>query len=205
MLQLHKSWDKFIFWFLFWYLKLQRQLLCCFSVCTLRNNQFAYTHRRTCHVVSLLVFLLPVRKDGMFPSCLLLSSLQERSAPILYLGAGCGWGQNHQGWFCSLEFPHGCCVRLPSIAEEKCLSQQLLLLRTDFKWWTLLLWTQFHDIEMMHHDLITEPLLALLPFARSFLCHVCLQKKKMLCVSCCMLSFNLPWQIKCLLSHKCLC
>ena len=157
------------------------------------------------YVVWLLVFLLPVRKDGMLPSCLLLSSLQEHSAPIIYLGAGCGWGQNHQGWFCSLEFPHGCRVHLRSIAEEKCLSQQLLLLRADFKWWTLLLWTQLHDIEMMHHDLIAEQLLALLDFAESFLCHMYLQESKTFCVSCCTLSFNFPWQTKCLLNHKCLC
>lgn len=81
-------------------------------------------------------------------------SCSPHSASILYLGAGCGWGQNHQGWFCSLEFPRGCCVHLLSIAAEKHSIQQLFLLRADLKCWTLLLGTQFCVIVVMYHDLV---------------------------------------------------
>lgn len=104
------------------------------------------------------VSCFPLYKSAQLPSYTLEQDVAE--------------AKTTRGDFAAWNFPHGCCVRLLSIAEEKCLSQQLLLLRADFRWWTLLLWTQFHDIEVMHHDLITEPLLALLPFARSFLCHM---------------------------------
>lgn len=76
-------------------------------------------------VCSPAVSCFPLCKSTQLPSCTLEQDVAE--------------AKTTKGDFCSLEFPHGYCVHLLSIAEEKCLSQQLLLLRADFKWWTLLL------------------------------------------------------------------
>lgn len=180
------------FWFLFWYVKLQRQLL---FFCLHMKQQ------PVCHV-TLGFPPFSVRKDSVFPSCLLPSSLQKQSAPIPYLAAGCGWGQNHQGWFCSLEFPQGYCVHLLRTAEEKGLFWQLLLFRANFKWWAL----------YCKLSLMTLKWCAIICLLSNFslrwllprvLCVTCIFGR--VCAICCTLSFNFPWQIKSLLSHKCLC
>lgn len=128
--------------------------------------------------------------------------LQEQAAPIPYLAAGCGWGQNHQGWFFSLEFPQGYCVHLLRTAEEKGLFWQLLLFRANFKWWALSCKLSFVTLKWCAIICLLSSfsLCWLLP---GVLCVTCIFGR--VCAICWTLSFNFPWQIKSLLSRKCLC
>lgn len=154
VLQFLKSWDKYSFLVAFLILEITEAAAVLFF-CLCVKTPAVYLHAGWSMPCGIPVGILPRCEKRWFVLQLSPASLTTRALSFHPIPWSRMWLRpNHQGWFCSLEFPHGCHVHLLSIAAEKHWIQQLLLLKADLKCWTLLLWTQLHVIAMIYHDLV---------------------------------------------------